>query len=155
MLNASRHRISLRRTATIRNSTFASAQRLSASDIATPLRDISQNQTDTKCSTPLGIGYRYALTRRASTTGYICAQRLSASDIATPPERKAVQPVNRVLNASRHRISLRYRRPGPPANRNPVLNASRHRISLRGHDEYAVLPSPMCSTPLGIGYRYA
>ena len=83
VLNASRHRISLRNVPNPEWLIQKSAQRLSASDIATlstfwPVLNLFL------CSTPLGIGYRYALSIKARLGYQTGAQRLSASDIATP-----------------------------------------------------------------------
>ena len=60
-----------------------------------------------------------------------------------------------VLNASRHRISLRLYDRFRAVDPWEVLNASRHRISLRIRRRIDTTAALMCSTPLGIGYRYA
>jgi len=82
------------------------AQRLSASDIATP-NFCSVNLGRFLCSTPLGIGYRYAVFEKSLVMiSYGCSTPLG---IGYRYARRIdhLQPSNSVLNASRHRISLR------------------------------------------------
>jgi len=130
VLNASRHRISLRIDALVSIDAAISAQRLSASDIATPAPELAQAENEA-CSTPLGIGYRYA---QGGNAGGGCC---------------------RVLNASRHRISLRSKAEMLEvvvvACSTPLGIGYRYATA----DSPQGLPHRLCSTPLGIGYRYA
>ena len=155
VLNASRHRISLR----------------------PPLSNTWRAVI--RCSTPLGIGYRYAsaggsafsaargaqrlsasdIATRLSpvwaSTLLRCAQRLSASDIATPqisPEKAAdFNECSTPLG-----IGYRYARLGECF---AALMSGAQRLSASDiatpEGTFGLDGGVGCSTPLGIGYRYA
>jgi len=106
------------------------AQRLSASDIATRRRKALGGSWK-RCSTPLGIGYRYATFPFERLLLIYCAQRLSASDIAT---RSNTSNITVTMECSTP-LGIGYR------------YAHQNRRNSRFQDQ--------CSTPLGIGYRYA
>ena len=179
MLNASRHRISLRDPGKITN--------ILQSGCSTPLGIGYRYAHLSKCtvhlypgcSTPLGIGYRYAtFLKKKNHRATPGAQRLSASDIAT----LSVSHAGITLSASAQRLSAsdiatqraESRMVDPEKCSTPlgigyryaldflacsksllVLNASRHRISLRSLNQSSSRIPDRCSTPLGIGYRYA
>ena len=159
VLNAFRHHRVLRLPpgpATVRPTVCA--QRLSASQGATPKRRTSSVESPRSCSTPFGITGCYAVTTLATVWGSIrCSTPFGITGCYA--SLISISPCSPSQCSTPFGITGCYAcLPRQPARITVVLNAFRHHRVLRGHSRTTlatVWGSIRCSTPFGITGCYA